>query len=134
MASAGDDNPVQGAISFVQGYDRGYEQAQRQGKPMLVFFSAPWCDYCHRMADEAFADAVVVEWSERFVCVLVDAHAEPEVCGQFRVRAYPTVQFLSPRGVPLNRVVGRRGAEQLVTQMQAALGATARRSTATVLR
>ena len=65
--------------------------------------------------------------SEQFVCVLVDADAEPEVCRQFRVKGYPTIQFLSPRGTPLNRVTGKQPTVQLVMEMQAALQAVARR-------
>lgn len=128
------DSVLCGRVPFVEGYARGYREAQQQGKPMLVFFTAEWCNFCHQMADETFADADVVKWSSRFVCILVDADAEPDVCHQFRVEGYPTIQFLSPQGVPLNRVVGRRPADQLLPQMQAALGATASRTTPTALR
>jgi len=122
------------SVSFVQGYARGHELAEQQGKPMLVFFSARWCNFCRQMADETFTDADVVRLAVRFVAVMVDAEAEPEVCREFRVRGYPTVQFLSPQGVPLNRLVGRRPPDQLIPQMQAALGATASRSLPTTLR
>jgi len=43
------------------------------------------------------------------------------------VRGYPTVQFISPRGVPLNRMMGKTPAQQLAVEMQAALEATATR-------
>lgn len=134
MTAAKPDNVLCGRVPFVEGYARGYQRAQQQGKPMLVFFSAEWCNFCRQMAAETFADAEVVKWSSRFVCIRVDADAEPDVCRQFRVEGYPTVQFLSPQGVPLNRVVGRRPADQLLSQMQAALGATASRTAATAIR
>ena len=118
---------AKGRISFVEGYERGCEASRQQGKPMLVFFTARWCDYCHDMADDAFCQDAVVSLSEQFVCVLVDADAEPEVCRQFRVKGYPTIQFLSPRGTPLNRVTGKQPTVQLVMEMQAALQAVARR-------
>ena len=122
------------SVSFVHGYARGHEVAEQQGKPMLVFFTARWCNFCRQMAEETFTDTDVVRLADRFVAVLVDVEAEPEVCREFRVRGYPTVQFLSPQGVPLNRVVGRRPPDQLIPQMQAALGATASRSLPTALR
>lgn len=115
------------AVDFVKGYSVGYQQAQSAGKPMLVFFTARWCDYCHQMRSEAFTDDRVVRVSERFVCILVDADDEPGVCEEFQVRGYPTVQFLSPRGVPLNRLSGKTPGDALVLQMQAALQATASR-------
>lgn len=115
------------AIEFVQGYSRGYQDAHAAGKPMLVFFTADWCDYCHQMLQEAFLDQRVVLLSRQFVCVLVDADREPGVCRQFEIRGFPTVQFLSPRGVPLNRVTGKTPGESLAVEMQAALQATASR-------
>jgi len=114
-------------VAFVHGYLRGSGQALQEGKPMLVLFTVPGCAYCQQMVREASADEQVVQLSKRFVCILVDADQEPETCRQFRVRAYPTVQFISPRGVPLNRLLGRTPPSQLAIQMRAALEATASR-------
>ena len=114
-------------VSFVRGYLRGYEQARGEGKPMLVLFIVPGCGYCEQMVQEASADEQVARLSRRFVCILVDADEEPDICREFRVRGYPTIQFISPRGVPLNRLTGRTPADQLALQMQAALQATASR-------
>jgi thiol:disulfide interchange protein len=118
---------ARGRIQFIDGYTRGSELARREGRPMLVFFTAAWCDYCHQMANEAFTEDQVVRLSRRFVCILVDADREPDVCHDFRVHGYPTIQFLSPGGLPLNRVTGKRPGRQLVVEMQAALQAVARR-------
>lgn len=119
---------MRGGIKFVSGYHRGYELAKRQQKPMLVFFTAQWCTYCHQMEADAFVQEAVVNLSHQFVCVLVDADAEPDICRDFRIKGYPTVQFLSAHGVPLNRVTGKQPGQQLVMQMQAALQAVARRN------
>jgi thiol:disulfide interchange protein len=121
---------ARGHIRFADGFHGGYEQATREGKPMLVFFTASWCEYCHQMAGEAFVQEQVVSLSEQFVCILVDADREPDVCRQFQVRGYPTVQFLSPWGAPLNRVVGKKPGHQLVVEMHTALQALARRRAA----
>lgn len=117
-----------GGIDFVIGYRRGYDLALQQHKPMLVFFTAEWCTYCHQMEAEAFHQQAVVNLAREFVCVLVDADREPDVCREFKVPGYPTIQFLSPRGVPLNRVTGKQPEMQLISQMQAALQAVARRN------
>jgi thiol:disulfide interchange protein len=117
-----------GRLRFVPGFEQGLQQARREGKPVLLFFTAPWCGFCHQMAQEAFTHDQVVRLSEQFVCVLVDADQQPEVCREFRVRGYPTIQFLSPRGVPLNRVTGKKPGHQLVMEMQSALQAVARRT------
>src|SRR5262249_34103050 len=112
---------ARGRLQFVEGYQQGYDAAVGQSKPMLVYFTASWCTYCRQMADEAFPHPQVVSLSQQFVCILVDADAEPEVCRQFQVTGYPTIQFLSPRGAPLERVVGKKPGHQVMMAMQAAL-------------
>jgi thiol-disulfide isomerase/thioredoxin len=117
---------VRGRLRFIDGYRAGVESAAAQRKPMLLFFTASWCGYCHQLAAEAFTDQSVVSLSEQFVCVLIDADREPEVCRQFQVSGYPTIQFVSTRGQPLNRMVGKRPGHVLVRQMHAALQGLAR--------
>lgn len=119
-----------GDIQFVEGYQQGYNQALAEGKPMLVFFTAEWCQFCHQMAEEAFTDEQAVALSERFVCILVDADSENEICELFQVRSFPTIQFLSPKGSQLNRVVGKKPTHQLLMAMQTALQNVARRTEA----
>jgi uncharacterized protein YyaL (SSP411 family) len=118
----------------VKGFEAGCEEATKLGKPMLVFFTAEWCHYCHQMADEVFTDSDVVRLADRFVGIMVDADAEPEVCKRFEIQGYPTVQFLSPRGVPLNRLVGKKPSDQLMAAMHAALEDLALKSDSTAER
>jgi thiol-disulfide isomerase/thioredoxin len=117
---------VRGSLRFIEGYEAGYAAAAAQKKPMLLFFTASWCHFCHQLAADAFNDATVVSLSERFVCVLVDADREPQVCSYFRVGKYPTIQFVSARGQLLNRMVGKRPGSELSRQMHAALQTLAR--------
>jgi thiol:disulfide interchange protein len=106
----------------------------RENRPLLVFFTAQWCHYCHEMADEVFTDPRVRQMAQRFVCVWVDADRESEVCQTLGVQACPTVQFLSPRGVPLRRLVGKQEAGQFVYEMRATLHAIARQSPPATIR
>jgi thiol:disulfide interchange protein len=118
---------VHGNLPFVESYEAGLRQASTNGKPLLLFFTATWCQYCHQMAEEAFTNPQVVRLAERFVCVLVDADRTPELCQKFQVTGYPTIQFLSPGGAVLSRVVGKQQGHQLMMAMQAALQNVARR-------
>lgn len=119
---------VRGNIHFIEGFDRGQEEANRTGKPMMLFFTASWCTYCHQMAADAFTVPQAVELAQRFTCVLIDADDEAAVCEKFQVRGYPTIQFVSPGGAPLNRLVGKQPGQQLVMEMHAALQTVARRA------
>lgn len=113
-------------VTFVSNFQEGYEIAQHDGKPMLLFFTAEWCKFCHQMADEAFIDGQVVTLADRFVCVMIDADVEGDVCRHFRVRQYPTLQFVSHEGAALHRMVGKRPSQEVVAGMHAALQALAR--------
>jgi thiol:disulfide interchange protein len=124
---AGGSQAARGRLPFVEGYQQGYARAAAESKPMLVFFTAEWCQFCHQMADEAFTHPQVVRLADQFVCILVDADHEPDVCRRFGVNGYPTIQFLSPRGVPLERIVGKKPGHQVMMAMQAALQNVARR-------
>lgn len=110
-----------GGLQFVADSNVGRQLAAGQKSPCLLFFTAKWCTFCHQMEEAAFADPAIRELAERFVCVLVDADREPEVCRQFAVRGYPTVQFLAADGRQLHSLVGRQSASQLASGMQAAL-------------
>lgn len=122
-----------GRIVF-ESFEHGRQAARTQQKPLLVFFTAGWCRYCHQMANETFTQETVIHLSRRFVCVLVDADAEPQLCRDFEVHGFPTVQFMSAGGVRLNRVTGKQAADEFIGQMNAALNTLARRPELTVRR
>ena len=119
---------AQGQLRFSQDVQQGLAEAGNTGKPLLLFFTAEWCHFCHQMAGEAFTDPQVVGLSERFVCVLIDADNQPGTCQQFHVSAYPTVQFVSPQGILLNRIEGNRPGHQVMMAMQTALQNSALRT------
>jgi thioredoxin-related protein len=114
------------AIQFVKGFKAGAQLAASTHKPMLLFFTAEWCRYCHKMAADAFINPDVCQLADHFICVEIDADAEPEVCSHFAVQGYPTVLFISPTGTPLNRLVGQKPGRQLLSAMQSALQNVAR--------
>jgi thioredoxin-like negative regulator of GroEL len=126
IAPATPSSIARGRLQFVEGYRAGYSQAIAQSKPMLIFFTASWCHFCHQMANEAFVHPQVVSLSEQFQCILVDADAEADICRQFGVTAYPTIQFVSPRGALVGRVVGKQPGHRVMMAMQAALQSIAR--------
>lgn len=115
-----------GQVRFVAGFRQGYNLALQQGKPLLLFFTGTWCHFCREMEAEAFIDPQVAALAERFVVVRVDADADADVCRQFQVVAFPTVEFVSPRGQVVERVPGKVSADILLRHMHAVLDAVAR--------
>jgi thioredoxin-like negative regulator of GroEL len=108
-------------VDFVTSYPEALAEASQSGKPILVFFSTAECIFCHQMLEGAFRDQQVVRLAGEFICVRVEAGENPEVCKDFHIEAFPTVQFIASDGVPLHRILGRKEPETLASQMQAAL-------------
>jgi thiol:disulfide interchange protein len=110
-----------GSLQFVRGWELGRRVAAERERPCLVFFTAHWCTYCRRMEETTFNDAAVVQAASQFVCVLVDADAEPEVCRRLQVSGYPTVELISPAGTSLGRMTGWQSPPGFVHSLEAAL-------------
>lgn len=110
-----------GAITFVKGWELGRRVAAERQQPALVFFTAHWCTYCKKMEGTTFTDPAVAKLATQFVCVLVDADEEPELCQRLQVAGYPTLEIISPAGTSLGRLTGWQGAPALAHSLQAAL-------------
>lgn len=87
-----------------QPYSRSLvEQAAREGRPVLIDFSADWCLPCRELEHGAFRHPEAVRLSQEFVRLKVDATdsrppAVREALQRYQVRGVPTVVFLDSGG------------------------------------
>ena len=77
--------------------------ARREHKPIVLDFTASWCEPCQRMLRETYPDPRVAPLLERSVLVKVDADEYPALAKRFGAVALPDVRFLSPQGHELRR-------------------------------
>ncbi|QDT00064.1 thioredoxin family protein [Adhaeretor mobilis] len=110
-----------GGLKFVAGFEQGQVNAQAARRPILLFFTADWCTYCHQMEDDAFRDPRVQSLANQFTCIMIDADAEPQVCQRYSVTGFPTIKLFSPTGQALQTLKGKQTSEQLLQGMNAAL-------------
>lgn len=73
-------------------------RAGREYKPIVLDFTASWCEPCQRMLHKTFPDPVVAALLDRSVLVKIDADEYPALAKRFGVVALPDVRFLSPQG------------------------------------
>jgi thiol-disulfide isomerase/thioredoxin len=89
-------------------------RAEREGKWLLIDFTASWCGPCQNMEKTTWRDAAVSEWlSAKAVAVQVDVDAQQELAQSFGVQAMPTMVVFA-RGQELDRAVGAQSAKQLL--------------------
>lgn len=101
-------------VQWETSVDKAREVSQREGRPLLLYFSATWCGPCRQMKHGAFADPRVKEALQAWVAVKVDIDAQPEVARQYAVEAVPTFVLLDSAGKPANRSVGGMSADDLL--------------------
>lgn len=89
-----------------------FSQAEAEGRPVVLYFSANWCPPCQELSATTFRSARVREALEKIQALPVKVDlttsepAEDEVRRRFGVVGVPTVIFLNPRGTELRRFVG----------------------------
>jgi thiol:disulfide interchange protein DsbD len=101
---AGFTKPVGGPLTWQQGNVEGARDAAlREGRPMLVDFTAAWCLACKELDKVTFAAPHVSAEASRFKLVKVDAtnQDDPEVestLERFAVKGLPTVLVFDSSG------------------------------------
>ncbi len=107
--------------------DEAFARAVREGKPVLLFFTAEWCGYCRQLMAEVADHADLAAAMSDFVCVRVDVDACPRKAEEYQVRVFPTVVVATNRGVPFGRITGAQSAERFTADLRTALAGFADR-------
>lgn len=76
-----------------------WEQAKREQRPLLLYFTAEWCSYCHKMERDVWSDAEIAKpVHARFVAVKVDADKHANLVSQLGVEAFPCTLIANTDG------------------------------------
>ncbi|MBX2891598.1 MAG: thioredoxin family protein [Saprospiraceae bacterium] len=101
------------------------EQAQREKKPVFVEFYAAWCAPCKVMEEEIFTQPETFRYlNMNFLNFRTDFDSSPgqTLASIYEVKALPTVLFLDPKGVVLERHTGMANPSVLKRLGDSALG------------
>lgn len=98
----------EGSPKFGTSYDAALATAKKEGKPVVLVFSASWCPPCQSMKKNVYPSADVKPLHDKFVWAYldVDVEANAKAAEKFGVQGIPHVQFLNSEGKDLNKVVG----------------------------
>ena len=109
-------------ITLGDDYEAALVRAEAEGKPLLLFFTAPWCEYSRRLEAEVLSQADAQAAASRFVCVRIDVDRR-DLQEQYRVKVFPTIIPATSRGTASQRLTGAQTVESFVTGLTTALTA-----------
>jgi thiol:disulfide interchange protein len=110
-----------GAIAW-HDFEEGTNLSLNERRPSLVDFSTSWCTYCKKMDAETYSDARVINRSEQMVFIRVDGDSRGDLVSKYNVDGYPTAVFLNPDGSEKHRVVGYKGPDDFLKDIDYVLG------------
>jgi len=94
---------VANAVQWFPYSEEKMAEAARTGRPVLIDFWADWCIACKELDKKTFSEPEVIETSQRFVMLKVDATSANDaqakaVCQKYLVKGFPTLVFLTADG------------------------------------
>jgi thioredoxin-related protein len=118
-------NSYLGGIKFhraAAGLEEGFQIAEQEQKPIMIYFWAIWCQYCAKFQTDTLGNPNVKKiLEEDYVLVAMDLDIDREVAQQYGVSYPPYLVFMDPKGNILQTVPGAVGPEYLlpiVTQVR----------------
>lgn len=73
-----------------------FDEAGKNGKPVLLSIGAAWCHWCHVMDSKTFSDPRVIEAVNKdFIPVRVDTDREPDINTRYNMGGWPSTVFLT---------------------------------------
>jgi len=76
-----------------------FDEATDADIPVLLSLTATWCDHCHEMDAETYAEPrIAANINDSFVPVRVDVDRHPRVRDRYNMGGFPSTVFLAPNG------------------------------------
>lgn len=95
-------------------------EAQRSGKPVLLYFYSESCPPCRAMNAKTYTHASVIEATAAWIPIKINGEMELEAAYEYKVASFPKIVFLKPDGTIAAEASGFRTAEELLQSMQSA--------------
>ncbi|OVE85226.1 DUF255 domain-containing protein [Natronolimnobius baerhuensis] len=98
-----------------------FAEAAEAEIPVLLSLTATWCDHCHEMDAETYAEPrIAANINDSFVPVRVDVDRHPRVRDRYNMGGFPSTVFLAPDGTVLTGAgyLGEDGMRQVLESVR----------------
>ena len=103
-------------------YEDGMKIAQEQKKPVMIYVYTGWCGGCKKLNRVVYVDLDVIELSDDFVCIKIDADRHRDLAAKYNPRGYvPTIVFLRADDTVVHGFIGYKGPDEFMKEMMVAL-------------
>ena len=87
-------------------------------KPIVLYFTASWCEPCQRMKKTTWADANVKDALSRFVPVKIDIDQHADLAQQYGVKSIPRLILLDDAGAAMKIRTGLAEPRELIAWLR----------------
>ena len=89
------------------GLEKGFQEASKENKPVVVYFWAIWCQYCARFQSDTLGNPQINKIIENdYVRVAMDHDEDRDISGKYGVSYPPYILFLDSKGNVIDRIAG----------------------------
>ena len=91
-------------------YQDAIAKSNQFGMPILVYFEADWCSWCHKMKKETLSTSEVQKVMKNYILVYVNADNNKQIVRQFNVSGLPGYIITNSRSISLKSGRGYKNA------------------------
>lgn len=115
------DCPGKCPVRWHTDYDTAITEAKDKKRPILTVIGTADCVYCTKLEEGPLKSAAFSELARDFVCLKLDAAANPSVVKALKIESYPTLFLASHDRKILTRVNGYLESAKLNEQLRKAV-------------
>jgi thioredoxin-related protein len=114
--------PLRHGVFRYTSYPAAWTEAQKSGRPILVFVTSPSCPHCTQMLGLTYSKSTVRDYvGDTFETVLVDRTEQPELISKLHVRWFPTTLVVGPDNQVIDVIEGYVDAGAFSRRLQTTL-------------